>query len=467
MQSCAEPVGDSRVRIRLDSWLCLLLIQTVGFFPVWNWYWQRMTDRSDEPWGICAILVLLWLCIAEGGKRSALRERAEIPLASLFFLGLYLVFFPVLVPLARATLAMLSVGTLIARNLFRGSTTGVWGLLLVSLPVIPTLQFYLGYPMRVVTAWFTVRLLGLASMPVIQRGTALELGEKLVLIDAPCSGIKMAWTASFLCAALCLMFQLPWRRALLLSAFASSAVIGANVIRSAFLFFLEIKNPGYPEWLHPAIGTISFCAMGAGVFVVASLLRTRQARRGPSTAAQQTGLRAAMLLVLCAAAFAAPLSVAPSSVYAKPTREPAWPAKFDGKTLRELPLSDKEARFRQDFPGQIKRFAFDDKELIVRHLSSASRKLHPAADCLKGVGYEIKAAHALAVEREAAWSCIIATRDGRSLKVCESIRDAEGRSYSDVSTWYWAVMTSDSRGPWEALTLSESLSAVAELPARR
>ncbi len=42
------------------GWLQWLLLMGT-FWPVWQWYFERLTDPSDEPLGIIAVLTLLAL----------------------------------------------------------------------------------------------------------------------------------------------------------------------------------------------------------------------------------------------------------------------------------------------------------------------------------------------------------------------------------------------------------------------
>ncbi len=68
---------------------------------------------------------------------------------------------------------------------------------------------------------------------------------------------------------------------------------------------------------------------------------------------------------------------------------PAWPTAFQGKALSELPLTDKERAFAQGFPGRIGRFSDGEREIIIRWVKGATRRLHPASDRFKGLGYTI------------------------------------------------------------------------------
>jgi hypothetical protein len=139
-----------------------------------------------------------------------------------------------------------------------------------------------------------------------------------------------------------------------------------------------------------------------------------------------------------------------------------WPATWRGQTLRPLALSAVEQRFAQGFPGRIARLTDDHNVLIWRLLTRPTRMLHPATDCYRALGWRISDEH---LEQQASgdldeerWRCFIAEREGVRLRVCERIVDAKGISFTDASAWYWAAMTGQSTGPWQAVTVANPVS---------
>jgi hypothetical protein len=157
----------------------------------------------------------------------------------------------------------------------------------------------------------------------------------------------------------------------------------------------------------------------------------------------------------CALAAVVPLAVpAPRPA---PTAFPGWPAQYDGRTLVALPLGAREAAFARDFPGRVGRFHDGRRQLVLRYVDRATRKLHPASDCFRGSGYAVAPRP---VRRDAdgrRWSCFGAARAAESLLVCERIDGPGGASWSDVSTWYWSALAGC--GPWWAVTVVEPESA--------
>lgn len=134
---------------------------------------------------------------------------------------------------------------------------------------------------------------------------------------------------------------------------------------------------------------------------------------------------------------------------------PGWPTHHEGRRLTPLPMSEREDAFGRDFPGRIGRFTDGEREIIVRFVAEPTRRLHPAADCLKAVGYSITP---VPVRREASgtlMSCSKAERRGQALHVCEMIRNDHGEQWPDVSAWYWSAIVGGARGPWWSFVVAE------------
>ena len=130
-----------------------------------------------------------------------------------------------------------------------------------------------------------------------------------------------------------------------------------------------------------------------------------------------------------------------------------WPNQFEGKTLTALPMTELEQRFMSDFPGRIGRFTDGEREIVIRWVTEATRKLHPASDCFQGLGYSVKP---LALQRDDSgllWSSFAASKGNVQLRVYERIHSGSGENWTDVSAWYWSALRED--GPWWAITVAE------------
>jgi len=132
----------------------------------------------------------------------------------------------------------------------------------------------------------------------------------------------------------------------------------------------------------------------------------------------------------------------------------AWPLELEGKQLQMIELSGAEKGFIADFPGAVGRFTDGSREVIVRILDHETRKLHPAADCLKGAGYRVKPMP-LFVDREGRnWGRVEAARGRLTIEVREIIIDSRGNTWHDASSWFWACILNKAHGPFTAYVVS-------------
>ena len=236
----------------------MFTLALLAFWPVWQWYGGRMLDGSDDPWGAAALLVVIALLF--------LRKDARLiePKKQQRFIGvalLYIVIFPFAPDLVRAVLAVLALSVLILDG--RRGDVGLLGLLLLSLPLIASLEFFLGYPVRLVLAHFAAALIRTFShFNVVADGTLLNLDGRIVAIDTPCSGIKMLWVG--LCASLTwsAWLKLEWRASVKSLWWTLRIVFIANLTRVLVLFFKESGLTPLPDWTHTGLGIFLFgCAI--------------------------------------------------------------------------------------------------------------------------------------------------------------------------------------------------------------
>lgn len=257
----------------------LLAAQAAAFWPVWRWYAARMATSPDDRVGLLAMAVLvvfLWRKSTLVGKPFRVALPAVLTL-------LYAATYGFLPPLGRAAIAMTAMAAMISALLLATPLhLGVWGLFGLALPVIPSLQFYLGYPLRLLVATLTVPILRGSGQAVVRDGVCLTDGGQLILIDAPCSGVKMIWMGLFLAMSLALLLNFRPPRTVLLALVSTALTIIGNVLRASALFFAETGF--YPGWIHEATGLLCFAAVAAGIVFAAYRLGkgTACARPSPS-----------------------------------------------------------------------------------------------------------------------------------------------------------------------------------------
>lgn len=446
-------------RVALPGWAWLLL-PTLALWPLWQWSLRRMSDGSDDPFGLVALATLLLMLWRE---RRQLRATPRLP-----WLGLALLLTVAallsqawLPPLLRSVLAVLALFASILAVRVPGQALLAWlGLGLLALPILSSLQFFAGYPLRLLTAEASAWLLRAGGLAVSRQGSALDVAGQLVMVDAPCSGIQMAWVAYFTAFATAAWLRLTDRRLLRRIPLLGVLVLGGNILRNSLLVLQETGRLGLPGWMHEGIGLLVFVAVCALVlrYVAAAAEPERRTapvvRVEPSVAQPvQTGLVLAFLLLA-----GSPWLVAQPESAPRSTGFVEWPQQFAGVSLQPLALSAVEQRFAEQFPGAIARFSADRQVITLRHVTRATRKLHPAADCYRGLGYRIQAISLQRrPERAGLQRCFVASRAGQDLQVCEYIEDAAGQSFSDNSAWYWSALAGRSPGPWRAVTIAQAL----------
>ena len=248
------------------TWLPLGVL-LLALWPHWRWMAARMVDGSDEPWGGVALVTVLVLVAREQRRLLVPRRPALVATAGLAIAaGLALAVVP---PLVAAGVAMLALGALLAHQLPRRSAAPLTTLLLLSLPLIATLQFYVGFPLRVLTAQLAAPLLGVFGVAAQASGAALHWQGGTVLVDPPCAGIAMLWLGAYCMALLSWLHDASALRTFLNGCAASGLVFGANVLRNVVLFFAESGHVHWPAWSHDAVGIAAFALAMAPAIAIA------------------------------------------------------------------------------------------------------------------------------------------------------------------------------------------------------
>ncbi|MEO0415169.1 MAG: archaeosortase/exosortase family protein [Verrucomicrobiota bacterium] len=404
----------------------------VALWPVWRWYGLRMTDGSDEPWGIIALVVGLGFLWRE---RHEIRASRSGVITSLGVLLVYAVTFPFCPPLIRAVLGLLAIGCLTG-SLFR--LPAVWGLVLLSLPIIASLQFYVGYPMRVFAAAMAKTLLSVLGIGVQRVGTDLYHHGDKVGVDPACSGIEMLWVGLFLI--LCWGAWMKWglARTILGLATTTVVVVVANGLRVTLLYFKESGRVDLPEWTHEGVGLLVFAVL---VFVLTKLpVKVQEEQR--NGVAYQWGRKSFSAFAILFLVLGFCPMVGSRAVESADVVFPGFPDQWQGCYLEEMTLTESEVAFAKQFPGEIGVFTTGPDKIIMRWVTQPTRKLHSSADCLRAAGFEI--------ETERAGVFVVTSEQGVFL-VEEKI-SGDDQSWREVSSWFWAATLRRTQGPWIATT---------------
>ena len=255
--------------------LMILGLELLAFWNVWQWYVLRLTSGSEEEWwGLLAIATGIYFLWRD--RRISTITNLMIPAGLILT---YTATFHFLPPILRAGIAVITLAVTL-NILLQGKLLNPAniGLFLLSLPVIPSLQFYLGYPLRVVVGAVTAPLLQLSGIAVQREGTCLVWNATTISIDAPCSGIKMLWAGYFLAFVLAEFFRLNFVRTLILTLATLLVLIIGNIFRATALFYLEARIISLPDFLNPYnvhayIGIVAFALTALGILSIAQFIQ--------------------------------------------------------------------------------------------------------------------------------------------------------------------------------------------------
>ena len=440
------------------SLLLCLLVQGMALWPHGKWIVNRMQDGSDQPLGLVAIISLGGLLMTQ----VQAWQTPKIPYLSLALILQIMACAAWLIwpPLLTSLLAVLAISMTLAAFLPKNAPIlPIFALAILSLPLLSSLQFYAGFPLRVITAQSSAWILQLWGNHVERIGTNLQINGQLVMVDAPCSGVQLAWMVYFFAAMLAFYRQLADKKFIRYWPLLGLVVLMANIIRNTCLVILETRPQGLSDSLHQGIGLV--------VLVLACALVAYFLKPEPWSSVSPKPIvlaSPAWLIPLVIVCFLCSAVVSWSKTQVsvpQNTQHIEWPRQWQGRALQPLALSPVENRFAANFAGHIGRFSDGQRQIVLRHVQRPTRMLHPASDCYKGLGYRIAHEQLEYDPQQQVWRCFHASKQGQTLRVCERIVDNQGKVFTDTSSWYWQAELGQSQGSWWAITTAEVLDMVA------
>ncbi len=444
-----------------DGWLAALALASLG--PSLGWWRARVRGDPEEAWGLLVIAGLAGFLGARPARPLTRRVMAGLAMLALGVAAAA----PGAPPLVRAGMAlMLAFGVAAGPRLRSGERAPALALLALGLPLVASCEFFLGYPLRRVATELSAILLALGGILARPEGTGLVGPFGLVAVDAPCSGIRLLRTGLVLAAGTALAARAGASGLGIRLATASLLVVLGNAWRAAGLYPLEVAFPSRPEWLHEAVGLVCAAAVVVGILVVDFVLPVGEpapeSGSGSGVGGDRPGprWRAGLGLALLAAV----LGLANGGSRAWPAASgpgnglpafPGFPTEREGVALSPLPLGAREESLAAGFPGRIGRFAWGGRELVLRYLTAPTRRLHPATDCYRGLGFTVRERTLEVDPRGRTWSRFRATSpEGRSFLVRERIEGPTG-AWPEASSWWFAAVFGGAEGPWWAATVAE------------
>lgn len=449
------------------------MILLIAFWHSVHWFVVRTADTSDEPWGLISLATLMFFCITSWNRRGEYLS-SKLTMCAIALLSIYCVGFSIVPPLVRCLIAFLSFGVVIWNHTLaeKRNFIALFGLIILSTPLLASLQFFAGFPLRLLVTNASAAIIRSTGTSLSVLGTTFEHHGRMILVDSPCSGISMLWAGCYLCFVLCLIKRLSFLRSVLLCAITLSGVVATNVGRTTTLVFIDIlkaAGQNIPEFAHDAVGISSFVSLALLLVFVGSLLAKQSepsldvssnsaASELLETSISHDKLRRMKPTTVSFAVLSAVACLVP--FFQRPVDEQIsqsmadWPDHFEGCELKPVKLSSVETKFSSGFPGRIAKFTDGRRTILFRQVTKPTRQLHPSIDCYKGNCFQLHPMAALRDTDGRVWSRFHALKDGRKLEVREIVSDAQGHTWSDTSAWYWSALLGKTQSPWVAVTVA-------------
>lgn len=438
---------------RIRRWLPRL-IWAVAASPVLLW-WARRSLQADDA-------LIAAVALAGAALVMTLRERQAFSqngwYAAAGAMALYGAGVLCGVPATLLGLPLLASLVLTPGPWRRGRvpSPAVVGLLVLALPAVMMLELYFGYPLRLVASASAGMVLRAAGVPLMREGALLTLPGCPIWVDAPCSGIRMLWSGLWLVLVLCGLCGLGWRRTAVAVGATVVIVVAANGLRVTGLALAAAGGLLGCSWFHTGVGVASFAFGALGIAGTVHALRPLGAPARPPVLVPISAKGRALYLMVCVVAGIVAFG-GNTHVAATPAAEfPGWPATFEGESIREGPLLPEEAAFASHFPGRVGRFVCGEKTVIIRWVTRPSHRVHSAGDCLRASGWTVRP---LPLEVDpagvgGAWGAFRCVRGSVVLQVREQCSAPDGRTWPDVSSWFWAAWSGRTAGPWQVVTVA-------------
>ncbi|MFN0318383.1 MAG: archaeosortase/exosortase family protein [Burkholderiales bacterium] len=250
----------------------MLMLVTAACWDGWRWLFHRIEMAPEE--GLALVLVVV-LFVVTHLRQPAPWGAHKPPLVFLTaVLAVYAASQSFAPPIVRSTLAVMAALACLHSLLFANQPpVTFWALVALAMPVLPSLQFMLGYPMRVACAALTVMFLRAQGHAVTREASNLIWRGDTIQFDAPCSGVSMLRAGLLLTLMGCAMMRLSIWKTLAAMAICTVLAIVCNALRASSLFYFEAGLLAQPaSWWHEGTGIAAFALLaGATLWMLAKL----------------------------------------------------------------------------------------------------------------------------------------------------------------------------------------------------
>ncbi|MFN8578901.1 MAG: hypothetical protein U0354_18890, partial [Candidatus Sericytochromatia bacterium] len=133
----------------------IFIFQIITFWNVWYWFFFRIIDKSDEPLGLLSLVTLVFFIGKINFNIKISKNSLKIIISLL--IG-YILSYKYSSDMIHAIFAIISITYTFYISKTKISPA-IFGLAFLSLPIIASMQFYLGYPLRIISSYFMIILL--------------------------------------------------------------------------------------------------------------------------------------------------------------------------------------------------------------------------------------------------------------------------------------------------------------------
>jgi exosortase/archaeosortase family protein len=445
--------------------------------PLWPWLWGRWFGAGGEKY--CGYLFIALSAFAaikiSTGGRSGHFGIFPLRISSALFAAC-VPLFPHIPKLMTAGVYFSALYWAFVSSIERKERPGMfalWPLFLLSLPHVPSLQFVMGYPLRVAAAHISA-----AMLPgVYAVGCGLGDGKFEVFVDAPCAGAGMLSGMLVMSAGAALIFRQRAVGTFLMLCAGTISALFANAVRAMLLYTGHSGMLPIPfQRFESAVGI--FCYAAGGFILTLAACRMNGADVCEQTATENerakgveirvTHVSALLVHIAVCAAFALIWTTGAGTNAAAAQSRVVWPKSWEGRTLVPVRASAETENFWRGFPGEYREFLIaPEGRVVLRFAREATRRLHPAEDCFRGAGYKINPMPLESDGENIRWSAFECEKSGIRYKVRQCVISAQGEdlsnleaslptatSWPDVSSWYWDVARPFAKTSPEAIAIT-------------
>ncbi|WP_300069294.1 exosortase T [uncultured Ruegeria sp.] len=383
------------------AWSALAAASLILAAQPLQWLFQSWVSPAYGSYGYVYVVLILGLGGASLLSGKPVAAVAKAPVLLLLFLAALvrllgqILAINILSALALAVDVFALVGLLrLNHRPFALSPFWMAALFLFSLPTEMVLQRTMGFPLQMVSADLSCKILKPLFSEVICDGVRITLEQRDILVDLPCSGASgLLLSLAFVVAQNAVM-RPRWHVGILsLFAVLVSATIGNSLRISLLAVGLAHDLDVMSEPMHSAIGLLT---LGLTVLPFALFYRpysfnpVRPKPQRPKTPAVPKWIRASACLACLAGSLGIISAKAdPVDVSASVT-PPILPSQVQGFVAEDVPLTSIEASYFQTYGGQARKVQFGPLGLNVVSTRAPLRHLHAPEICLRGLGYAVR-----------------------------------------------------------------------------